>query len=77
MLLSEILQYAHNHEQLSSRFIPEVRIFESPSEVDAFAAERLVEQIQIKPHAVLTLPTGNTPVGMYGKIVSAHDLAVL
>lgn len=72
MLLQEISRYAHQ-EHLLPRFTPEVHIFESSSEVDKFAADRLIEQVQAKPDSILTLPTGNTPVGMYEHVVTAHN----
>ena len=66
----EIQQYSESREILAPRFTPEVLVFESADGVDAYVANRLAEQIQTKPDSVLTLPTGNTPTGMYGKLVS-------
>lgn len=77
MQISEISLYARSHEQLAARFTPEVQIFETPAEVDTFAAERLIEQVQAKPDSVLTLPTGNTPIGMYEQVVSAQNQGIV
>ncbi len=73
MQLLKISEYARNCEQQSPRFTPEIYIFETTTEVDTFAATRLIEQVQAKPASILTLPTGNTPVGMYKQVVNAYN----
>ncbi len=51
---------------------PEVVICDTPEEVDTYATKKLVDQMQKKPDSSLTLPTGNTPVGMYVRIVDMY-----
>ena len=41
-------------------------------EVSMYGAVLLAEQIRQKPHTVLGLATGSTPVGMYMKLVDMH-----
>jgi glucosamine-6-phosphate deaminase len=67
MQRNEILQNQNTPEL--SYFTPEVVIFNAPEEVDEYAALQVVEQIHNKPDSVLTLPTGNTPQGMYKILV--------
>jgi glucosamine-6-phosphate deaminase len=43
--------------------------FESPGELSARAAEILLSAIRENPRAVLGLPTGRTPIGMYQRVV--------
>lgn len=43
--------------------------FESYDDLSARAAALLLETIRASPHAVLGLPTGRTPVGMYQRLV--------
>jgi len=57
-------------EILANHYKPEVIICKTPSEVDAYVANRLAQQIQTRPDSVLTLPTGNTPTGMYEHLVT-------
>lgn len=52
---------------------PEVLIFPHPEGVDEYAANSVIEQINRKPSSVLTLPTGNTPRGMYERLVTANQ----
>jgi glucosamine-6-phosphate deaminase len=54
-------------------YTPEILIFNTPEEVDAYVAEQIIEQVQQKPDAVLTLPTGSTPLGTYQKLVEAFE----
>jgi len=51
--------------EISHIFRPEVIILPTPAEVDQFAANTFIEQVQLNPNSVLTLPTGSTPVRMY------------
>ncbi len=64
--------YTRQPEVLQQQCSPEVVVFDTPEEVDEFAAAKLIQQIIVKPNSVLTLPTGNTPIGMYRRIVEAH-----
>jgi len=50
---------------------PEIIILPNPQDVDQFAARRFIEQVQLKPRSVLTLPTGSTSEGMYKLLVQA------
>lgn len=77
MKLTEILQNARSKELLSSIYTPEIKIFETSEEVDVFAAEQLIQQIQIKPDSILTLPTGVTPIGMYEHLVDAYNQGIV
>ena len=43
--------------------------FESPEALSARAAELFLSQIRENPRAVLGLPTGRTPIGMYSRVV--------
>lgn len=40
------------------------------AEVSSVAAKIVAEQIKLKPNSVLGLPTGSTPIGMYGELIS-------
>jgi len=56
---------------------PEIIILPTPEDVDRYAAQYVVEQVQQKPDSALVLPTGNTPMGMYEMIAQAYrDRAV-
>ena len=70
MEIIEIQQYTNKREILPPQFTPEVLIFETSEGVDAYAALQVASQIQNKPNSVLTLPTGNTPSGMYKHLVA-------
>ncbi|MFF2480592.1 glucosamine-6-phosphate deaminase [Paenibacillus sp. NPDC058071] len=50
----------------------EIKIFDSNEQLDAFAADYLVNIVREKPNAVLGLATGSTPVGIYAKIVEQY-----
>ncbi|OGH20993.1 MAG: hypothetical protein A2186_02320 [Candidatus Levybacteria bacterium RIFOXYA1_FULL_41_10] len=45
--------------------------------VDAYAANLVIKQVNTKPNSVLTLPTGNTPIGMYELITASHQLGTV
>ena len=79
MKRAEILQYASQdqNEGISPKYDPEVIIFKTPQAVDDYAATRVIEQIQTNPRSVLILPTGNTPVGMYQRIVRSHRYGIV
>lgn len=51
---------------------PDIIVFDQPEQIDQYAADRVINQIQKKPNSVLTLPTGSTPEGMYKKLVDAY-----
>jgi len=52
--------------------IMEVIIKDNYEEVSQLAAEYLVNTVKTKSNAVLGLPTGSTPVGMYRKVVEIY-----
>lgn len=52
---------------------PEIVILPTFQDVDRYAATRFIEQVQLKPNSVLTLPTGSTPEEMYRLLVQAHQ----
>lgn len=56
-----------------TEYNPEIIVLPTPQEVDQFVAARFIEQVQLKPTSVLTLPTGSTPKGMYKLIVQAYQ----
>ena len=45
--------------------------------VDAYAANLVIQQVNAKPDSVLTLPTGNTPIGMYELIVASNQQGIV
>lgn len=49
-----------------------VVILENPQEVSARAADLICQLIATKPHCVLGLATGGTPLGTYQELVSRH-----
>lgn len=55
------------------QYVPEVLIFPNLDGVDEYTANSVIEQISRKPSSVLTLPTGNTPRGMYERLVTANQ----
>ncbi len=57
---------------MSEIYNPNITVLESPAEVEARVANSLIDQISLKPDSVLTLPTGGTPVGVYGLLVAAY-----
>lgn len=50
---------------------PEVVVLETPCLVDRYAFRIVEAQIYSNKHSVLTLPTGSSPVGLYGLLVEA------
>lgn len=58
--------------ELWPAYSPEVIVFDTPDKVAKYGKARLVEQVLQKPTSVLTLPTGSTPVGMYGLVAQAY-----
>lgn len=65
--------YQSHQERELPIYVPEVLIFETPDEVDAYAASRVIRQITTHPASSLTVPTGNTPTGMYERLVAANS----
>ncbi len=51
---------------------PVIHIMATSAEVDEMAANLVAKQVVEKPHSYLTLPTGQTPQGMYKLLVSKH-----
>lgn len=46
----------------------EKKVFKTYEEMSAYAAQMVCDLVSSKPNAVLGLPTGGTPVGMYENI---------
>src|SRR5260370_6501421 len=46
---------------------------EGPGEIAIAAARHVVELFAHKPDAVIALPTGNTPVGLYRRLAELHE----
>lgn len=59
--------------EISHIFRPEVIILPTPGDIDRFAANTFIEQVQLKPNSILTLPTGSTPLGMYALIRQMYE----
>jgi len=51
----------------------DIKIFNTTQELDAFAAELLVNTVKNKPNAILGLATGSTPLGIYAKMVEKYN----
>ncbi|MBI2621613.1 MAG: glucosamine-6-phosphate deaminase [Candidatus Levybacteria bacterium] len=64
-------------EPSSVTYPPELVVLPNAEAVDAYAAGLIIEQIRTKPTSVLTLPTGNTPIGMYGLIVASAQEGIV
>lgn len=64
-------------ELSSPIYPPEIVILPSAEAVDAYAANLVIQQVRAKPDSVLTLPTGNTPIGMYGLIVAGAQEGIV
>ena len=45
-----------------------IRVFDTPDELARAVAQRLADTVRITPNAVLGLPTGRTPLGIYGEL---------
>lgn len=52
---------------------PELEVFGSRSLAEARATDIIIAQVEQKPESVLTLPTGTTPIGVYRRLVQAHE----
>ncbi len=72
-IVTEFYEKFREGESLEAKYTPEVIIFDEEGEVDAFAAEFVIDQVAKKEDSVLTLPTGNTPLGMYENLVQAYN----
>jgi glucosamine-6-phosphate deaminase len=70
-MATEIARDTHQAELYEGRKIyrPDVIVLPTPKEVDIYAASLVAEQIYAQPDSVITLPTGSTPIGMYGILV--------
>lgn len=78
MQLSEVNEYSQQpQENLLPRYSPEIFILDTPELVDGFAAMKVIELVQAKPNSALTLPTGNTPIGMYKHIVKSYRQGIV
>ncbi|GLX69574.1 glucosamine-6-phosphate deaminase [Paenibacillus glycanilyticus] len=49
-----------------------IQIFDTQAELDASAANLLIDTVISKPNAVLGLATGSTPIGIYAKMVEMY-----
>ncbi len=47
--------------------------FDSQQELDSYAAQLFLNQIETKPDSVLGLATGSTPIGIYDKMIELHE----
>lgn len=54
-----------------------IKVTNSYSEMSSVAASKVAKIIEEKPNAVLGLPTGNTPLGMYHELIAMHQKANL
>ncbi|MBW7477013.1 glucosamine-6-phosphate deaminase [Paenibacillus oenotherae] len=54
-----------------------IKQFDSTGELDLYAARIFADMLASKPHAVLGLATGSTPIGIYEKIIDMHRNAEL
>ena len=52
-------------------------ITKSYEELSKLAAENVANLVKVKPHAVLGLPTGSTPIGMYKELISMYRYGIL
>jgi len=50
----------------------QVRVLPDYESMSAAAAQIVAEKVREKPRAVFLLPTGTTPLGMYGRLVEKH-----
>jgi glucosamine-6-phosphate deaminase len=50
----------------------QVRVLPDYESMSAAAAQIVAERIREKPRVVFLLPTGTTPLGMYGRLVETH-----
>jgi len=53
--------------------IMKIIITKNYSELSAVAADFVIKQIKHKPNSVLGLPTGSTPLGLYGLLIKANQ----
>lgn len=51
----------------------DIKIFDTTQELDAFAANYIVNTVQQKSNAVLGLATGSTPLGIYSQMVDMYN----
>lgn len=56
----------------SKTYMAKIVVYNDQGAVDSHAANILIDQIGVKPNSILTLPTGNTPLGMYEKLLEAY-----
>jgi glucosamine-6-phosphate deaminase len=48
-------------------------VFKNEEDLDQAAADSVIEVIKVNPEATIGLATGQTPVGLYQKLVQAHQ----
>lgn len=54
-----------------------VRVFESPEQVSTACAMLFASQVTRKPHAVLGLATGSSPIGTYQQLINWYNEGIL
>src|SRR5487761_690614 len=54
-------------------YSPKITTLKSAQAVEEYVADLIIDQVRTKPESVLTLPTGGTPVGIYGLLVAAYQ----
>ena len=55
-----------------AEYTPEIIVLDSATDVSRHCAGIIIEQVVQKPESVLTLPTGGTPLGVYGLLIDAY-----
>lgn len=56
-----------------TEYEPQIIVLESEAEVARHSAGVIIDQVVQKPDSVLTLPTGNTPLGVYRLLVDGYN----
>lgn len=67
------MEKSFSPERQVNLYKPTELLFSEKSEVDEFASDTIIELVTAKPDAVLVLPTGNTPKGMYELLAEKAD----
>jgi glucosamine-6-phosphate isomerase len=59
--------------QIQNNMPPKISIYDDYESMSQAAAARVIELLDEKPNAVICLPSGSTPRGMFYELVSAHE----
>ncbi len=51
----------------------ELKIFQEAKELDEFVSQKIVELLTRKPDALLCLPSGNSPVGIFKELIKLYE----